>query len=291
MRMRLDMNQDVEHIGGTRNAEKVSRDNFVRKGLTLNSNQMKKTILMGLSLIACAVLTSCSHSMTESISRHMTPDVAPLIAELDVRSEKVEGTYTVNDKRLLNKAFKLGKRHKDKVEDEVVVNAMFNALNSAKADVLIGMQVQVTKVYGSGGCMKEKTAYVTGYPAYYKNIRPYVASHNKFNIDELKDGVPYIITEVDAEGETHIYQIIYPEKTPQVQVVETGAKLDLNAAQLDKVVLTRSIEPDVTVELATPEKSTSVIKADISKPKKEKATKKATKKAKKSTKKTKKAKK
>ncbi len=234
---------------------------------------------MSLALVAIALLTSCSARIISTTTRQMEPETLPLVAELDVRSEKVEGSFTINDKKQLNGFFKLGKRLKGQVNEAVVQNAIYQALKSVKADVLVALQCEITEVIGAGGCVIEKTAVVSGYPAYYKNIRHYDPSKNKFDLKEMKDGVPYFITETDGEGHTTVFQVIIPEKDG----------VDLNKTDLDKLILTRDTEPEVTVEVETP--SVAVTKSVVAPKADTKATKKAKAKKAKAAKKTKKARK
>ncbi len=171
---------------------------------------------MSLSVIVLALLSSCSSRIINSNSLDMTPTVRPFIADLEVSAEKVTGNFTTT--------------YASNTREEVMIhNAVFHALNSVKADVLVGMQYQITTETDSKGNLTEKTVIVTGYPAFYRNIRP--VPNNVFDVQELKNDTPYIVTEHDGNGDSKIYTIITTQTNNPV--------IDLKDADLETVVLTK----------------------------------------------------
>ncbi len=173
---------------------------------------------MGVSVAVLALFSSCSSRLITSSSADLTPIVRPIMADLEVQSTKVSGTFTTNHASWSSS------------EDAIVRNAIFQALNSVKADVLVGMQYQITEVRSSTGSLVEKTAVVTGYPAFYRNIRP--LPNDEVLTKELKEGTPYLIKEKNGVGDEKIYTIITTtnNSTPVI---------DLKDAEVDKVILSK----------------------------------------------------
>ncbi len=190
---------------------------------------MKKTLFMSLAVVTMALLSACGSS-TKIITSNvldMTPEVRTLVAELEVSPEKVTAVFEAE------------KSYND--EEQLVRNAVYKALKSVQGDVLIGLQYQITVLRDSNGKVTEKRAEVSGYPAYYRNIRP--MPNNKYNIKELKNDVPYIITEKDSNGDTKVYQILdgFPSAQPAAEPAKNSQiVLDVDKAQLEEIVLSTS---------------------------------------------------
>ncbi len=173
-----------------------------------------------MAVVALALLASCSTTIVTSSAPDIQPSVRPIIADLEVQQQKVTATFTSNDKR----AFRMGRGG----EQEIVRNAVFEALQEVQADVLVGMQYQITEVRNSLGRLKSKTVVVSGYPGHYRNIRS--LPNNKISAKELKPDTPYIITEKDGHGDTKVYTIITTENNELT--------LDLEKADSETVILT-----------------------------------------------------
>lgn len=156
---------------------------------------MKKLFYLS-ALCALFCMSSCNTRTMYSTARTVDPAISVYVAELDIKTEKIKGEFTF-EKRL------------NITEKQMIENAIFNALDKIKADYIVGLQTQVTAEYTSNGKLKSKKVVITGYPAYYKNIKPVPA--NTFTAEELKANTPYIIKE-NVAGEEKSYVIISPEK-------------------------------------------------------------------------------
>lgn len=169
---------------------------------------MKKLFFFG-ALCALFCLSSCNTKTLYSTARTVEPEVKYYMADLDIKTEKIKGEFTFQ-KRL------------NVTEKQMIENAIFNALDKVQADFIVGLQTQISSEFTSNGKLKAKKVTVTGYPAYYKNVRPIPAS--KFTAEELKAETPYIIKE-NVGGEEKSYVIISPEK-------DNGTVLNVDADQL-----------------------------------------------------------
>ncbi len=179
---------------------------------------------MSMAVVALALLSSCSTTIVTSSAPDIKPTVRPVIADLEVQQKKISATFTSNDKRV----FRMGRGG----ESEIVRNAVFQALQTAKADVLIGMQYQITEVRNAFGRLKSKTVVVNGYPGVYTNIRS--LPNNEIKAQELKADTPYLITEKQGDGDTKVYTIITTQNNELT--------LDLEKADKETVILTNDKE-------------------------------------------------
>lgn len=154
---------------------------------------MKKLFFFG-ALCALFCLSSCNTKTLYSTARTVEPEVKYYMADLDIKTEKIKGEFTFQ-KRL------------NVTEKQMIENAIFNALDKVQADFIVGLQTQISSEFTSTGKLIAKKVIITGYPAYYKNIRLVPEKITKFNAQELKSETPYIITEQVA-GEDKSYVII-----------------------------------------------------------------------------------
>ncbi len=190
---------------------------------------MRKISLLSMVVVILAMLSSCSTTIVTSSVTDIKPTVRPIIADLKVQPTKISATFTSNDKRV----FQLGRGG----EQEIVRNAVFQALQTAKADVLVGMQYQITEKRNSFGRLLSKSVVVNGYPGVYVNIRP--LPNNEILTQELKPETPYLITEKQGDGDTKVYTIITTK--------DNELTLDLDKAKLETVILTN--DKDIKKEL------------------------------------------
>lgn len=118
------------------------------------------------------------------------------MADIDVKTEKVTGTYT---------------ERKRADEKRIKQNAVYNALaNGAKGDLLIAPQYEIVKdTRFKGAKVKSITVTVTGYPAFYKNFRP-VPKQTEIEIKEVTPKVPFVVISKDAQGNPLDYQVVDP---------------------------------------------------------------------------------
>lgn len=169
---------------------------------------MKKLFFFG-ALCALFCLSSCSIKTLQSTAKEIQPEIGLYMADLDIKTEKVKNEF------VFEKSLRIS-------EKQMIENAIFNALDKINADYIVGLQTQISSEFTSNGKLKAKKVTVTGYPAYYKNVRPIPAS--KFTAEELKAETPYIIKE-NVGGEEKSYVIISPEK-------DNGTVLNVDADQL-----------------------------------------------------------
>lgn len=156
---------------------------------------MKKLFYLS-ALCALFCMSSCNVRTLQSTAKEIQPEVGLYVADLDIKTEKVKNEF------VFEKSLRIS-------EKEMIENAIFNALDKIKADYIVGLQTQVSAEYTSNGKLRSKKVIVTGYPAYFKNVRPIPA--NTFTAEELKADTPYIIKE-NVAGEEKSYVIISPEK-------------------------------------------------------------------------------
>lgn len=185
---------------------------------------MKRTIFSLVAVVAVLlVATSCSYRMVDRTGRTLEPYSEPMMADLEVSQTKVTGTFSVMKKELGCLRWRTASMKINTYK----LNAVYDALQSVKADVLLFPQYEVVQVEGMGdGIMVT----VTGYPGVYKNFRP-VPKAIKVNLTEMKPETPYLIETKDEDGKTVGYKVVTNYKSNS---------LDLNDVTLDKVVVTKN---------------------------------------------------
>ncbi len=185
---------------------------------------MKKTIFSLFATVSVLLTaTSCSYRMVERTGRTLEPYSAPMMADLDVAPAKVTGTFSVSKKELGGLRWRTASMKINTYK----LNAVYDALQSAKADVLLFPQYEIVRVEGMGDGL---TVTVTGYPGVYENFRP-VPQAIKVDLTEMKPETPYLIETKDENGTTVGYKVVTNYK---------NNNLDLNDVTLDKVVVTRN---------------------------------------------------
>lgn len=185
---------------------------------------MKKTILSLVVIVAALlVVTSCSYRMVERTGHTLDPYSEPMMADLEVSQTKVTGSFSVFKKQL---GF-IRWRAASMKTNTYRLNAVYDALQSVKADVLLFPQYEVVKTEGMGDGI---TVTVTGYPGIYKNFRP-IPKAIKVDLTEMKPETPYLIETKDEDGNTVGYKVVTNYK---------NNGLDLNDVTLDKVVVTKN---------------------------------------------------
>lgn len=185
---------------------------------------MKKNKFSFIAIVAVLlVATSCSYRMVDRTTRTLEPYFEPMMADLEVSQTKVTGTFSIMKKEL----GRLRWRTASMKTNTYKLNAVYDALQSVKADVLLFPQYEVVRVEGMGdGIMVT----VTGYPGVYKNFRP-VPKAIKVDLTEMKPETPYLIETKDEDGKTVGYKVVTNYK---------NNNLDLNDVTLDKVVVTKN---------------------------------------------------
>ncbi len=168
------------------------------------------SIVTILLIIAICALNSCALRITTSTSRTIQPFEEPIMADIDVKTEKVTGTYTE-------------KKRAD--ENRIKKNAVYNALaNGTKGDLLIAPQYEIVKdTRFNGARIKSVTVTVTGYPAFYKNFRP-VPKAASYEIREVTPQTPFVIITKDSDGLPITYEVkdpVYPEPGINMGAVES----------------------------------------------------------------------
>ncbi len=168
------------------------------------------SLIFSLLIIATIMASSCALRITTSTSRTIQPLEEPIMADIDVKTEKVTGTYTE-------------KKRAD--EKRIKQNAVYNALgNGTKGDLLIAPQYEIVKdVRLNGARIKSVTVTVTGYPAFYKNFRP-VPKAASYEIREVTPQTPFVIITKDKDGMPITYEVkdpIYPEPGINMGAVES----------------------------------------------------------------------
>lgn len=173
---------------------------------------------------AIALMASCtttkSVSSTTSTARTLDPETPELVADLEVANMKVTGE------------FKADFGTDEAVNEQMLKdNAVYNALKTMKADVLVAPQYHVVKETSG---RKYYTVTVTGYPAFYRNFRP-MPVERIANI-ELKEinGMVFLITKNNF-NEAMGYQIVVPSDK-KVQTLEIDQTM-LDQVTLDQVIL------------------------------------------------------
>ena len=173
---------------------------------------------------AIALMASCtttkSVSSTTSNARTLDPETPEMVADLEVANMKVTGE------------FKADFGTDEAVNEQMLKdNAVYNALKTMKADVLVAPQYHVVKETSG---RKYYTVTVTGYPAFYRNFRP-MPVERIANI-ELKEinGMVFLITKNNF-NEAMGYQIVVPSDK-KVQTLEIDQTM-LDQVTLDQVIL------------------------------------------------------
>ena len=186
-----------------------------------------KAKFLTLAAAAMMIFASCSTNQNTAISstaRTLELETPALVADLEVEKTKVTGEFKFDcpEEQPVN-------------EQELKDNAVFNALKTMNADVLVAPQYQVIKESKS---RKYYTVIVTGYPAFYRNFRP-MPIERVTNM-ELKEvnGMIFVITKNNF-NETVGYQIVVPSDK-KVQTIEAEQTL-LDKLSLDQVVLDQVI--------------------------------------------------
>lgn len=148
-----------------------------------------------LLVILALVATSCKLTKTVSLVREVEPKTNVLVADLEVGKKKIVGEFQYTMKHRIFIPTKM---------QELIDDAIYNALIPAKADVLVGATTRV--VQESGFFKTTYTITVSGYPAYYRNFR-----HEYVKDLELKEinGTVYVIPK-GADKHPMGYQVIVP---------------------------------------------------------------------------------
>ncbi|MCR4812494.1 MAG: hypothetical protein K5867_07910 [Bacteroidales bacterium] len=184
--------------------------------------QMKKVYFLAIAVVLVGVMASCASkkttSKTETTARCLEPIVADLYADLDVNSAKTMGECSWE-----------GAVNEDVDIEDLKRIAVYNALTTHKADVLVAPQFKVkTDTYAR----KTIKVTVTGYPATYTNFHhsPVV---NTVEAKELKSDATYLLKSQTNDNQTIGYQVIVP--------VEKSLKtIDIDQTTLDKIVLSNT---------------------------------------------------
>lgn len=185
---------------------------------------MKKTKFSLFAIVAVLLIaTSCSYRMVERTGRTLEPYSEPMMADLEVSQTKVTGTFSVMKRELGRLRWNMASTRTNIYK----LNAVYDALQSVKADVLLFPQYEYVKVEGAGSGIMVT---VTGYPGVYRNFRP-VPKAIKVNLTEMKPETPYLIETKDENGKTVGYKVVTNYK---------NNSLDLNDVTLDKVVVTKN---------------------------------------------------
>lgn len=185
--------------------------------------------------VVALLATSCSVSKTTSSTKVLDPKTDLLIADLEVTTQKVTGEFRYDAKKnaIVN-------------TNELIQNAIYNALSPLKADVLVAPQHQVKQEIRG---RKYYTVTVTGYPAYFRNFRPY-SPMTDVEFKEI-NGIVYIIPK-NSNGEPTGYQVIVPYD-------KAFNTIDMNQVELERIVFTGG---DQTVGNGKVEKVESTIKEE-----------------------------
>lgn len=180
---------------------------------------MKKFICY-LTVIACLLsVSSCCVMRTTTVTKTVTPMTGELLAELEVRSDKVSETFTSE----------FGKREIVR-EGDLKDNAVYEALKKIGADVLVAPQYKITKEICDSKITY--TVVVSGYPAFYTNFRQ-VPMVEKTELRELKEGASYVIVKKSSSNNDVDY-----DKNIIVVPVNRGCQtLDMDDVTLDKMIL------------------------------------------------------
>ena len=173
------------------------------------------TVVVGLCI--AAMMNSCALRITSSTTRTIAPLEEPLMADIEVKPEKITGTYT---------------ERKRADEKRIKQNAVFNALaNGTKGDLLVAPQYEIVKdTRFKGAKVKSITVTVTGYPAFYKNFRP-VPKVTEYEVREVTPQTPFVVIAKDSDGNPTNCQVVdpvYPQLGIGVESVES-VRINQNA--------------------------------------------------------------
>ena len=220
---------------------------------------MKKITLLLVAVIALS-LTSCGVSKTVSSARTLNPLTDQMVADLEVAPMKVIGEFKCEFKKntFVN-------------EEELKQNAVYNALQTMKADVLVAPQFQIVKEIRG---RKIYSVTVTGYPAFYRNFRPAPAPERVVGV-EFKEinGIIFMITK-NNYNEAVGYQIIVPTNK-EIKTIE-AEQLGLDQVVLDQIILKAKTQTGAPVVTTTPTQEKEGVLKSVTK-----STKKTSKKSKK----------
>lgn len=182
---------------------------------------MKKIVLWVSVLAICAVsFQSCCMTRVNSVTKAKNPQTSELLADLDVRSEKVSYTYqtTIKSSKIAIDV------------NDLKDNAVYEALKKVGADVMVAPQFMIN----CQACLFETTyeITVTGYPAYYTNIRQMPVAE-KTEMKELKEGTSYVIVRKSSDDnllEVDKNIIFVPYK-------DHGCRFNIDETVIDHVVM------------------------------------------------------
>lgn len=182
-----------------------------------NYNNMKSIyyVIVGVCLF---VASSCCTMRTTTVTKVMSPQTGDIIANLDVRTERITHTYVVESE---NKDF-------TKIDD-LKSNAVYEALKKINGDVLVAPQYKINREI----CKKSTTftIEVSGYPAFYTNFRQ-MPIGEKCELRELKEGASYVIVTKSSDNND-----VDIDRNIIVVPVRSGCHvIDMDQTTLDKVV-------------------------------------------------------
>lgn len=183
---------------------------------------MKKLYFLLIAVALVSVMTSCkSSSSSKTTARCVEPKVTELYADLDVKTTKTIGECTWE-----------GKKKEDPCIEELMRIAVYNALQSHKADVLVAPQYRIKEEVRGHKSIKIT---VTGYPATYVNFR-HTATIDELEVQQLDPSKPYLLKAKTSAGQIVGYQVIVP-------VDKDVHTIDLEQTTLDKIVLNCAEQP------------------------------------------------
>lgn len=175
---------------------------------------MKKILFFSLSLVACVCFFSCtteSKTIVSTSSRTIEPQIYPILADLDIKTQKVTGVW--------NYECESGASYD---EELLKSNAVYQALKDIKADILVAPQYHIsTKIMGR----QYITVTVTGYPAFYKNFRP-ISEFSDLETIESNSGIVVVVAK-DQSNRILGYQVVVPSgrdsRTIDMDLVNYGS--------------------------------------------------------------------
>jgi len=161
---------------------------------------MKKTFFIALIAIIALAFSSCrTEEAVKKYSAAQTRVIYPLedalMADIDVKGEKVVGTYSgVID----------GEINMDALKSNAVYNAL---MDGTKGDILVAPIYEVAIEEFEND--KQIKVTVSGYPAFYKNFRP-APRVGSYEFKEFNQGSPYVIITKDKDGNPVDYETVQP---------------------------------------------------------------------------------
>ncbi len=158
-----------------------------------SSNLTKKSLIVAsLFVMTIFVFSSCTTTLTTAYTRTLEPVHERIMADIDVKGEKVVGTYS-------------GYAGSDM--ESVKGNAVYNALaNGTKGDLLVAPQYEIVKEVSSKGMTSTIKVTVVGYPAFYRNFRP-VPKVAGYDFKEFAPQNPFVIMTKDKDGNFLEYKV------------------------------------------------------------------------------------